>query len=231
MAKLQADNPEFPLHNAGDAIRLTGNPAYWSAKAFTDLDFQNMQKTHGLDVTALAPIATIFNNQHPQYSENIKTFNFEYLDARDAFEAALTEHGPNHSTTVDAQNKFIIARKKLQRANEEYHTMWSGFVRSHLGQSIGTFTGFAGELGYTNMVSAFKYAALSLKENGIQVNYADLMKLFDPENKEAADKIESIKSEKGEFRFVTYTSPDTPGFTFIVMENGMIYKIKNELLE
>jgi hypothetical protein len=44
-------------------------------------------------------------------------------------------------------------------------------------------------------------------------------------------KIKNIKSEKGEFRFVTYTSPDTPGFTFIVMENGMIYKIKNELLE
>jgi len=93
MADLQAANPEFPLQNAGDAIRLTGNPAFWTTKGFTDLDFQNMQKEHGLDVTAIAPLAKIFNEQNPQYTSSIRTFNFEYLDARDDFEAALTEHG------------------------------------------------------------------------------------------------------------------------------------------
>ena len=233
MADLQAANPEFPLHNAGDAIRLTGNPAFWTTKGFTDLDFQNMQKEHGLDISAIAPIYTAFTQSYPKVVESVKTENFAYLKARDVFEAAMTEHGPSHSMTIDAHNKFIMSRKKLQRANEEFHTMWSGYSRSILGQSVGTFTGFAGELGYMNMVSAFKNASLSLKENGIIVNYTELMKLFDPKNKEAVDKIDSIKNEKGEpsLRFVTYTSPDAPGFTFIVMENGMIYKIKNELLE
>ena len=45
------------------------------------------------------------------------------------------------------------------------------------------------------------------------------------------NKDATVHKMKDGVRFVTYTSPQVEGYTFIVLETGMVIKVANEKLE
>jgi len=69
-----------------------------------------------------------------------------------------------------------------------------------------------------------------LQLHGITINSNELMNIFNPENKEVKEQIHTL-SDENKTKFITYKSKTEPGYTFIIMENGMAIKVADKLLE
>jgi hypothetical protein len=150
-----------------------------------------------------------------------------FRDSAKLFEDLTKEFGPHSKESAEAYQKNLIDRQNLKRINNELTTTWNMYSGSIFGTSISPYTGFAGQIGYKNLDASFRHASLQLKEKaGLEINYKDLLYNFDERNKDV-----TVHKMKNDVRFVTYTSPQVKGYTFIVLEDGMVIKVANDKLE
>jgi len=231
IAKVQAEaikvGYDKPIMNAQDVIRFKGDPNYWSNLAFNDIIFQNIKKRHGLDVTAISAIFKEFKKDHGPMFSSMSLASQSFRDSAKLFEDLTKEFGPHSKESAEAYQKNLIDRQNLKRINNELTTTWNMYSGSIFGTSISPYTGFAGQIGYKNLDTAFRHASLQLKEKaGLEINYKDLLYNFDERNKDV-----TVHKMKNDVRFVTYTSPQVKGYTFIVLEDGMVIKVANDKLE
>jgi len=108
-------------------------------------------------------------------------------------------------------------------------TTWENYSKKIMGIAVGEFTGFSGTIGIENMRANFAHATSSLKLHGVEVNVNDLIKIFTTD--EGKDKVRVMPYKGGEMKFITYKSQTEPGYTFIVMENGVAIKVADDKLQ
>ena len=161
----------------------------------------------------------------PLYTDDVYQNNKDkYFDV---VEDLTKQFGIHSKEAAESYQKMLIDKQNLKRINEELTTTWSMYSGSIFGTSISPYTGFAGQIGYKNLDTAFRHASLELKEKaGLEINYKDLLYNFDERNKEA-----TIHTMKNGVKFVTYKSPQIKDYTFIVLETGLVLKVANDKLE
>jgi len=231
IVKVQAEaikaNYSMPIMNAQDVMRFKDDTNYWANLGFNDIIFQNIKKRHGLDVTAISAIFKEFKKDHGPMFSSMSLASQSFRDSAKLFEDLTKEFGPHSKESAEAYQKNLIDRQNLKRINNELMTTWDMYSGSIFGTSISPYTGFAGQIGYRNLDTAFRHASLQLKEKaGLEINYKDLLYNFDERNKDV-----TVHKMKNDVRFVTYTSPQVKGYTFIVLEDGMVIKVANDKLE
>jgi len=215
------------INNAADVIRFKNDSTFWTKKGFNDVIFQNIKKRHGIDVTAVASIFKEFKEDHSHMFSSMSLASKSFADSAKIYEDLTKEFGPHSKESAESHQKMLIDKQNLKMINDELTTTWGMYSKSIFGTSISPYTGFAGQIGYRNLDTAFRHASLQLKEKaGLEINYKDLLYNFDERNKDA-----TVHKMKDGVRFVTYTSPQVEGYTFIVLETGMVIKVANEKLE
>jgi|18_taG_2_1085343.scaffolds.fasta_scaffold08847_4 hypothetical protein len=216
-----------PIMNAKDVIQFKNDPTFWVKKGFNDIIFQNITKRHGIDIPAMASIYKEFKIDHSHLFSSMSLASESFSDSAKLFEDLTKQFGIHSKEAAEAYQKMLIDKQNLKRINNELTTTWSMYSGAVFGTSISPYTGFAGQIGYKNLDTAFRHASLELKEKaGLEINYKDLLYNFDERNKEA-----TIHTMKNGVKFVTYTSPQVEGYTFIVLEDGMVLKVANDKLE
>ena len=175
----------------------------------------------------MASIYKEFKIDHSHLFSSMSLASESFSDSAKLFEDQTNLLGVHSKEAAEAYQKMLIDKQNLKRINNELTTTWSMYSGAVFGTSISPYTGFAGQIGYKNLDTAFRHASLELKEKaGLEINYKDLLYNFDERNKEA-----TIHTMKNGVKFVTYTSPQVEGYTFIVLEDGMVLKVANDKLE
>ena len=230
MNKVQEKNPNVAISSPQDVIEVTQDPAFWTKKGFDDVTMNRIQVEFGkVDMKAVSTVYESFVNQFFTLVEDVKTGNINYGNAQDALELAISQHGINSKQAQEALVNLAQTRVDLKRANSTMTSTWENYYKTTMGLSTVPFSGFSGTIGIENMRANFAHATSSLKLHGVEVNVNDLIKIFTTD--EGKDKVRVMPYKGGEMKFITYKSQTEPGYTFIVMENGVAIKVADDKLQ
>lgn len=231
MATKQKEYPNLTIASFEDVIEATGDKNFWTSRGFDDLTVNYIRTEYGkFDMKAMAATMDNFNNLHTKLFSNVQTASIRYSTIQEELTASIKAKGIKHKDTEKLLMDLAQAKIDYSRANEVHSTMWESHSKKAMGLTVSPFSGLAGSIGLENVLANFRHASASLKLHGITINTNELMNIFNPENKEVKEQIH-IMSDENKTKFITYKSKTEPGYTFIIMENGMAIKVADKLLE
>ena len=231
MAKKQKEYPNLTISSFEDVIEATGDENFWSSKGFDDLTVNYIRTEYGkFDMEAMAATMDNFNTLHSKLFGNVQKASIRYSTIQENLTASIKAKGIKHKDTEKLLMDLAQAKIDYSRANEVHSTMWENYSKKAMGLTVSPFSGLAGSIGLENVLANFRHASASLKLHGITINTNELMNIFDPENKEVKEQIHTM-SDENKTKFITYKSKAEPGYTFIIMENGMAIKVADDKLE
>ena len=231
MAKGVKDYPGKTIASFEDLIEASGDSQFWARRGFDNITVNHIRTEYGkFDMKALSAAMADFNELHPTIKSNVQKASMRYGDIQEAIKLSIKQKGIKNKDTMELFMDLAQAKIDYSRANRIHSNMWENYSKSIMGLTVSPFTGLAGQIGLENIFANFRHASSSLKLHGITVNSNELMKIFDPENKEVKEQIHTL-SDENKTKFITYKSKIEPGYTFIIMENGMAIKVADDKLE
>jgi len=231
MATKQKEYPHLTIASFEDVIEATGDANFWTKEGFNDIIVNYIRTEYGkFDMEAMAATMDDFNTLHSKLFTNVQKASMRYSTIQEEVTASMKAKGIKHKDTEKLLMDLAQAKIDYSRANEIHSSMWENHSKKAMGLTVSPFSGLAGSIGLENVLANFRHASASLKLHGITINTNELMKIFDPDNKEVKEQIHTM-SDENKTKFITYKSKEEPGYTFIIMENGMAIKVADDKLE